>query len=149
VALVTIAAMPSFTRPALDALGVRKGRVKMSRIIERIQAHYDIVEVPFGRIYHWHQAHVSLECDCGEKLTFCGSSAITTCIRCGAPYGTLVNDIHYREEHLDDEEVHPWYYDLQSQDDQHLRDEAAYPEDSPYRYNDVTAGLGDDEKRWK
>jgi hypothetical protein len=77
------------------------------KIIESVQAHYDTLEVPFGRIYHWHQAHVSLECDCGEKLTFCGSSAITTCIRCGAPYGTLVNDIHYREEHLDDEEVHP------------------------------------------
>ena len=147
-ALVTIAAMPSFTRPALDALGDRKGRVKMSRIVERIQAHYDIVEVPFGRIYQWHQAHLTLECDCGETLTFSGSSAILTCIRCGAQYGTLVNDIHYREEHLGVEEVHPWHYDLQSQEDQHLRDEAAYPEDSPWRYNDVTEGL-DDEKRWK
>ena len=63
-------------------------------------------------------------------------------LKYGLPRTTL-------EEHLGDEEVHPWHYDLQSQDDQHLRDEAAYPEDSPYRYNDVTAGLGDDEKRWK
>jgi hypothetical protein len=149
VALVTIAAMPSFTRPALDALGDRKGRVKMSRIIERIPAHYDTIEVPFGRIYQWHQAHLTLECDCGEILTFSGSSAITTYCRCGAQYAALVNDIHYREEHLlGVEEVHPWHYDLQSKEDQHLRDEAAYPEDSPWRYNDVTAGL-DDEERWK
>ena len=148
-ALVTIAAMPSFSRPPLDALGDRKGTSENVPHYREIQAHYDIGEVPFGRIYQWHQAHVSLGCDCGETLTFSGSSAILTCIKCGAQYDTLVNDIHYREEHLDDEEVHPWHYDLQSQDDQHLRDEAAYPEDSPYRYNDVTAGLGDDEKRWK
>jgi hypothetical protein len=45
---------------------------------------------------------------------------------------------------------HPWHYDLQSQEDQHLRDEAAYPEGSPWRYNDVTSGLMDDEEEcWK
>jgi hypothetical protein len=121
----------------------------MSQIIERTEAHYDTVEVPFGRIYHWHQAHVILECDCGEILTFSGTSATTTCWRCGADYGALVHGIHHQEEHLQDEEAHPWHYDLQSQEDQHLRDEAAYPEDSPWRYNDVTSGLGDDEERWK
>src|SRR5215218_4151278 len=120
----------------------------MSQIIERTEAHYDTVEVPFGRIYHWHQAHVILECDCGEILTFSGTSAITTCWGCGADYGALVHGIHDGEEHLRDEDVHPWHYDLQSQADQHLRDEAAYTEGSPYRYNDVTEGL-DDEERWK
>ncbi len=120
----------------------------MSRRIQKIEAHYDTVEVPFGRIYHWHQGHVTLECDCGEILTFSGTSAIIACSRCGADYGALVHDIHYREEHVRDEDVHPWHFDLQSQADQHLRDESTYPEDSPYRYNDVTAGL-DDEERWK
>jgi len=141
--------MPSFTRPALDALGDRKGRVRMPKIIESVEGHYDTLEVPFGRIYHWHQAHLTIVCDCGEQLTFSGSSAIVTCSECGAEYGAVVNDIHYREEHLGDEEVHPWHYDLQSQADQHLRDEAAYTEGSPWRYNDVTSGLGDDVKRWK
>jgi hypothetical protein len=118
------------------------------KIIESVQAHYDTLEVPFGRGYQWHQAHLTLECDCGEILTFSGSSAILTCCRCGAEYGTLVHDIHYREEHLSDEEVHPRHYDFSSQEDQPLRDEAAYPEGSLWRYNDVTSGL-DDEKRWK
>ena len=118
----------------------------MSKLIESVEAHYETLEVPFGRIYHWHQAHVTLECDCGEILTFSGTSAIPSC-RCGAAYGALVHDIHYKEEHLGDEEVHPWNHDLQSQADQHLRDEAAYAEDSPWRYNDVTSGLvGDDEE---
>ena len=124
----------------------------MYKIIQSVQAHYETLKVPFGRIYHWEQAHGTLECDCGETLTFGGSSAIVTC-RCGAPYGALVRDIHYREEHLRDEDEHPWHYDLRSQEAQHLRDEAAYPEGSAWRYNDVTTSgfvVGDeDEERWE
>src|ERR671911_2288526 len=122
----------------------------MSKLIESVEAHYETLEVPFGRIYHWHQAYVTLECDCGEILTFSGTSAILSC-RCGATYGALVHDIHYREEHLGDEEVHPWHYDLQNQEAQHLRDEAAYPEGSAWRYNDVTESgfVNGDEERWK
>ena len=119
------------------------------KIIESVQGHYDTLEVPFGRIYHWHQAHLTLECECGEILTFSGSSATVTCCGCGAAYGALVNDIHYREEHLGDEDAHPWHYDLRSQEDQHVRDEeATYTEGSSWRYDDVTEGL-DDEERWK
>ena len=45
---------------------------------------------------------------------------------------------------------HPWRYDLQSQEAQHLRDDASYPEGSPRHYNEVTSGfVGDDEERWK
>ena len=121
----------------------------MPQIIESIEAHYSTLEVPFGRVYSWHQAHVVLECDCGEKHTFTGTSAITTC-RCGADYGALVHDIRLRERQLPDQDEHPWFHDEQSQADQHLRDEAAYPEDSPWRYNDVTSGLkGDDEECWQ
>src|SRR5918994_3596320 len=141
--------LPSCFFAGGEALGGTKGRVRMPKIIESVQAHYDTVEVPFGRIYHWHHAHLTLECECGEILTFSGTSATVTCWGCGAAYGALVNDIHYREEHLPDEEVHPWDYDLRSQEAQHLRDEAAYPEGSPWRYNDVTEGLGDDKERWK
>ncbi len=112
----------------------------MTQIIENVEAHYDTTEVPFGRVYHWHHAHLSVECDCGEKLTFSGTSTITTCRRCGADYGDVVHDIHYREGHLRDAVVHPWHYDTQEQAEQHLRDEAAYPKDSPWRYNDITSG---------
>ena len=34
---------------------------------------------------------------------------------------------------------HPWDHDAKAQDNQHLRDEAAYPVDSPWRYNDITS----------
>ena len=122
----------------------------MPRIIESIKAHYSTLEVPFGRVYSWHQAHVVLECDCGEKLTFTGTSAITTC-RCGTDYGSLVHDIRLRGRQLPDQDEHPWLYDEQSQADQHLRDQAACAKDSPWRYNDVTTSglVGDNEERWK
>ena len=111
----------------------------MSQIIENIEAHYETVKVPFGRIYDWHPAHLVLQCDCGETLTFSATttSAACSCHRCGADYGASVHHLHYREEHPKDEDVHPWHHDRQSRADQHLRDEAACPEDSPWRYNDV------------
>src|SRR3989337_2945880 len=111
----------------------------MSQIIERTEAHYDSVEVPFGRIYHWHQAQVILECDCGEILTFSGTSAITTCWGCGADYGALVHGIHHQEEHLRDEDVHPWHYDEQSQEDQHLLHYFPTPDSSDRRTAHATA----------
>ena len=40
--------------------GDRKGRINV-KIIERVEAHYETLEVPFGRIYHWHQGHAGHE----------------------------------------------------------------------------------------
>ncbi len=122
----------------------------MTQNIEIIEeAHYETREVPFGRSYKWHPERMVVECDCGEELVFTGTEALTTC-QCGTEYGDLVRGIRYREGRLQDEDVHPWDYDVQGQADQHLRDEAAYPEGSPRRYNDVTSGLmDDDEERWQ
>jgi hypothetical protein len=122
----------------------------VTRIIEDIAAHYETHEFPFGRSYEWHPEHIIVECDCGHTLTLTGTSATTACGECGADYGSLVHDIRHREERLRDEDEHPWDHDAQDQAEQHLKDEAAYPENSSWRYNDVTSGLvGDDEERWK
>ena len=118
----------------------------MTQIIEIIEeAHYETREVPFGRSYKWHPERMVVECDCGEELAFTGTEALTTC-QCGAEYGDLVRGIRYREGQLRDEDVHPWDYDVQGQADQHSRDEAAYPEGSPRRYNDITSRGTDDER---
>jgi hypothetical protein len=122
----------------------------VTRIIEDIAAHYETNEFPFGRSYEWHPEHIIVECDCGQKLLITGTSNIPTCPQCGADYASLVHDIRHREERSHDEDVHPWDHDAQDQAEQHLEDEAAYPENSSWRYNDVTSGLvGDDEERWK
>ena len=108
------------------------------KVIERVQAHYEAREVPFGKSYEWHPAYVALECDCGEKVTLSATSTITTCSRCGADLGGFLDDIQECEGHLPDKLTHPWFYDAKERSDQHQHDETAYPEGSPWRYNDIT-----------
>ena len=69
----------------------------MVQILERVEAHYENREMPFGKVYAWHPAYVALECDCGEKVTLSATSSTTsTCARCGADLGTFVNEIRER-----------------------------------------------------
>ena len=67
-------------------------------------------------------------------------SELTALVKMGKARGFLtqqeVND------HLPERLTHPWFYDAQSRAQQRLRDEAAYPEGSPWRYDDVTSDNG-------
>ena len=67
---------------------------------------------------------------------------------CGTEHSALIRAIEEREGQLPDKSTHPWHHDGQEQAEQHRQDEAVYSEDSPWRYNDVTSGLGDDKERW-
>jgi hypothetical protein len=116
----------------------------MVRIIGRVQAHYESREMPFGKVYEWHPAYVALECDCGEKVTLSATSTTSTCGRCGADLGTFFHDIRGREGPLPDDLTHPWFYDARERAEQHERDEAAYLEGSPWRYNDITAASNEE-----
>ncbi|MDQ4002308.1 MAG: hypothetical protein M3259_00520 [Actinomycetota bacterium] len=109
----------------------------MAQIIERVEAHYEAREVPFGKVYEWHPAYVALKCDCGGRLILTATSTITTCHRCGADLDGFVNDIRERESHLPDKLTHPWFHDAQARADQRLRDETAHPRGSPWRYDDI------------
>ena len=111
----------------------------MTQIIESLEAHYEIHEVPFGRDYEWHPAYTILECDCGEQPTLTDRSTITTCCGCDAALGSFIQDTQERDKRMRHEVAHPWRYDTQEQAEQHLRDEVAYPKDSPWRYNDITS----------
>ena len=110
----------------------------MTRIIERVGAHYEAHEVPFSSTYEWHPAYTPLECGCGEKLVLTGTSTITTCGGCGVDHSAFIRDTWEREGRLRDEVTHPWLHATQDRAEQHLRDEA-YPKYSPWRYNDVTS----------
>jgi hypothetical protein len=111
----------------------------MVQILERVQAHYESRERPFGKVYEWHPASVDLDCDCGEKVTLSATSTTTTCSWCGAELGTFVNAIREREGRLPDKLTHPWFYDARETAQQHEHDEAAHHEGSRWRYNDITA----------
>ena len=129
----------------------------MTKIIEIIKkAQYDTLEVPFGRSYRWHQAHVIVECDCGEKQTF-EMSALTdsrAVCACGADLTADIQEklqghqLEAQGQMLEDYEAthHPWLHDPRAQAEQHLRDEAAYPEGSPWRYDDISSRGTDNER---
>ncbi len=53
------------------------------RVIEHQQEHYEVQEVPHGKVYSWRPEHVLFECDCGETLRWTGDHV--GC-RCGAVY---------------------------------------------------------------
>ena len=118
----------------------------MTKTTVRVVGHYEVDETPFGRSYKWHPAYVNLQCNCGEELTLSGASSTPTCSRCGTDHSGVINEIQTREDRLGDEVTHPWGYDTQEQAEQHLRDEAAYPEGSPWRYNDITSRGTRDER---
>ena len=125
----------------------------MTRITVRVEGHYEVHEAPFSRSYKWHPSAITLVCDCGEERTFTDASANSSC-RCGADHSALIddaliNDIRVRESQLRNAVAYLWNHEVKEQAAQHLRDDAAYPEGSPQRYEDVTSRIvGDDEERW-
>jgi hypothetical protein len=119
----------------------------LTKTTVRVVGHYEVEETPFGRSYKWHPAYVNLQCNCGAELTLSGASSSTpTCSRCGTDHSSVIEEIQRREDRLGHEVTHPWGYDTQEQAEQHLRDEAAYPEGSPWRYNDITSRATHDER---
>ena len=87
------------------------------RIVERIAAHYDVQEMPFGKAYHWVPEQVVLQCSkCGKRITYKRSEIIgSEALRCEC--GNKSNTARIREElviEVLDEEYeahhHPWRY---------------------------------------
>lgn len=77
------------------------------RVVGCVEAHYDVQEVEFGRVYRWCPEGVVVECECGEKPTL--TSSITTCGECCADYTATVRE-KLAARRLGDESLHPWRY---------------------------------------
>jgi hypothetical protein len=82
----------------------------MTKVIERIEARYDIQEAEFGTVYRWHPKSVLVECGCGETTALTASKS--TCEECGTEHEGFVWEDG--TEHLPqaerDKVVHPWRY---------------------------------------
>ena len=101
------------------------------------EAYYEAREVPFGKVYEWHPAYVTIGCDCGEETILVASGTSATC-RCGADLGAFVRDLKEPQGPLPGRVAHPWFHDAEARAQQRLRDETAYPEGSSWRYDDIT-----------
>ncbi len=120
------------------------------QVIEILDEHYEIQEVPFGRSYKWCAESAVVVCACRKKFTFKMSDlcdSVAAC-ECGADHTAGIQEElqsqqpEVRGQPLKNYETtyHPWLHDTQVQADQQVRDEAAYPKDSLWRYNDVLDG---------
>lgn len=80
----------------------------MMNIVERTEAHYDVQEVEFGRVYKWCPERIVVDCACGQRLVL--TSSATTCDRCGADHAASLRE-EPAARRLGDEALHPWRYE--------------------------------------
>ena len=76
----------------------------MAKLIERVQAHYEVQDVEMGKVYRWHPESIVVECYCGKKPTLTASA--NACSECGADHRTIVEEV--LGANLEDEVYHPW-----------------------------------------
>ena len=89
----------------------------MAKVIERVEAHYDVQKLEFGRVYKWRPGSVLLEC--GEMVDLTASE--TTCRGVRAEHTRLVReDLTERRLEADEEVLHPWRYSRKSNNETSL-----------------------------
>ena len=77
----------------------------MAKVIERVDAHYEIQDVPMGKVYRWCPESVVVECEeCAENTTLTASKR--ACGKCGADHRAFVEEV--LEAYPEDEVKHPW-----------------------------------------
>jgi hypothetical protein len=77
----------------------------LAKVIERVQAHYEVLDVELGKVYRWHPESVVVECYCGKEPTLTASK--NACSECGVDHRAIIEEV--LDASPGDEEVyHPW-----------------------------------------
>ena len=76
----------------------------MAKVIERVQARYEVADVEIGKVYRWRPQSVVLECECGEEPSLTASK--NACAGCGADYRDILEEV--LDERPEDKVEHPW-----------------------------------------
>ena len=76
----------------------------MARIIERVEAHYEVHEVEMGTVYRWCPESIVLRCNCGARATLTASKP--TCSGCGADHAAIAEEV--LDAGSEDRVVRPW-----------------------------------------
>ncbi len=79
------------------------------RVIEHEPGHYEVREVPYGKVYDWRPERVVFECECGETHVWSGSEIACAC---GIGYGGAPADSEDRTP--DERSLHPWIEDYEA-----------------------------------
>ncbi len=79
------------------------------RVIEREPGHYEVREVPYGKVYDWRPERVIFECECGEMHVWSGDTIVCACG--GTVHGGVPGE--YEGERPDERSLHPWLEDYE------------------------------------
>jgi hypothetical protein len=72
------------------------------RVIEHERGHYEVREIPYGKVYGWRPERLVFECGCGETHVSAGAEIACSC---GAVYAGGPGS--------EDEPCHPWLRDYE------------------------------------
>ena len=89
-------------------MGGKKGKeARVAKVIERVEARYEIQDVEMGKVYKWRPESILVECECGERAALAASEY--TCEECGAEHKGLVREdlVGMAQK---DQALHPWRY---------------------------------------
>ena len=79
----------------------------MAKVIERVEAHYEVQDLEMGKVYKWCPARAVVECTCREELAL-SAFETTSCPECGMDHAGIVEEgLIARPEDKGD---HPWRY---------------------------------------
>jgi hypothetical protein len=84
------------------------------KVVERVQARYEVQEVEFGKVYKWRPERVVVECLCGQRLSLTASTT-SSCVECGTDHTRALKE-GSTDGWQSDENLHPWRYSEESGD---------------------------------
>lgn len=62
----------------------------MARVLERVEAHYEVQELSGSKVYKWYPELALVECGCGEKVSV--TASIKPC-SCGEDYAGVIREL--------------------------------------------------------
>ncbi len=73
------------------------------RMIGHERGHYEVREVPYGKVYVWRPERVVFECGCGKRHASSGSAIVCAC---GTVHANVAREPG--EGRPEEENPHPW-----------------------------------------
>jgi hypothetical protein len=70
----------------------KRGTGLVAKVIEHVEAHYEMQNVEMGTVYRWCPESAVVECEeCAEEVALTASK--TTCLKCGVDCASTVEEV--------------------------------------------------------
>jgi hypothetical protein len=95
---------------AATTRGLGKEHTVVTKVIERVDAHYEVEDLPMSKVYRWCPESVVIVCEHCTKTTTLTTSK-RACAECGANYRALLEEVGLEASLAEQEEEvvsHPW-----------------------------------------